>query len=176
MPNVRASSGMIGTTRLPISGFFSSSVSMRTNAIVVEGCGAFGAVQQLGKGIERRRLNLARRNYALRHVTAELPATLVQVRHLRAALGRPVERNILRDIFGKLNVEPLPEQAAPRGRSALSVDAWGCALRSPPRRNPSPSSPGSPSAARCAPPRLCKRCRLSADRARRGADGTSGHR
>ena len=41
MPNVRASSGMIGTTRLPICGFFMSVVSRRTNAMVVDGCGAF---------------------------------------------------------------------------------------------------------------------------------------
>jgi len=38
---VRASSGMIGTTRLPTAGFFISVVSMRTKAIVVEGCSAF---------------------------------------------------------------------------------------------------------------------------------------
>src|SRR5437879_12305674 len=34
MPNVRASSGMIGTTRLPTAGFFISVVSMRTMAFV----------------------------------------------------------------------------------------------------------------------------------------------
>src|SRR5450759_2203187 len=36
MPNVRASSGMIGTTRLPSSGCFNSSVSTRTKAMVLE--------------------------------------------------------------------------------------------------------------------------------------------
>ena len=35
MPNVRASSGMIGTKRAPISGSFIRSLSSRTNAIVV---------------------------------------------------------------------------------------------------------------------------------------------
>ena len=35
MPNVRASSGMIGTKRLPITGSFISSFSSRTKAIVV---------------------------------------------------------------------------------------------------------------------------------------------
>ncbi len=38
MPNVRASSGMIGTTRAPISGSFSSTRSRRVNAIVVDAC------------------------------------------------------------------------------------------------------------------------------------------
>src|ERR1039458_4034898 len=36
MPNVRASSGMMGTTRLPICGCFISSVRMRTKAMVLE--------------------------------------------------------------------------------------------------------------------------------------------
>ena len=35
MPNVRASSGMIGTNRQPISGSFIRSLSSRTKAIVV---------------------------------------------------------------------------------------------------------------------------------------------
>ncbi len=35
MPNVRASSGMIGANRSPISGSFISSLSSRTNAMVV---------------------------------------------------------------------------------------------------------------------------------------------
>ena len=35
MPNVRASSGMIGTNRQPISRSFIRSLSSRTNAIVV---------------------------------------------------------------------------------------------------------------------------------------------
>ena len=35
MPNVRASSGMIGTTRLPISGSLNRSRTSRTNAMVV---------------------------------------------------------------------------------------------------------------------------------------------
>ncbi|KAG1438806.1 hypothetical protein G6F55_013866 [Rhizopus delemar] len=36
MPNVRDSSGTLGTTRGPTSGSFSNSASTRTNAIVVE--------------------------------------------------------------------------------------------------------------------------------------------
>ncbi len=36
MPNVRASSGTIGTINLPMSGSRSSLLRMRTNAIVVE--------------------------------------------------------------------------------------------------------------------------------------------
>ena len=35
MPNVLASSGMIGTKRSPMAGSFISSLSSRTNAIVV---------------------------------------------------------------------------------------------------------------------------------------------
>ena len=35
MPNVRASSGMIGTKRAPIPGSFIRSLSSRTNAMVV---------------------------------------------------------------------------------------------------------------------------------------------
>ena len=38
MPNVRASSGMIGTKRAPISLSFIRSLSSRTNAIVVATC------------------------------------------------------------------------------------------------------------------------------------------
>ena len=38
MPNVRASSGMMGTIRLPISGSRRSLENIRTKAIVVEAC------------------------------------------------------------------------------------------------------------------------------------------
>ncbi len=38
MPNVRASSGMIGTNRSPIAGSFIRSLSSLTNAIVVATC------------------------------------------------------------------------------------------------------------------------------------------
>ncbi len=54
MPKVRASSGMIGTKRLPSSGSFKSSFSSRTNAIVVATACLPGAALEDVEGLRRR--------------------------------------------------------------------------------------------------------------------------
>ena len=71
MPNVRASSGTIGTTSLPSSLSRSSFDSSRTNTIVVDALRSFGALVELleelgGHGGERLAARLA-----ARHVAAE---------------------------------------------------------------------------------------------------------
>ena len=95
MPNVRASSGMIGTTYFPISGCRSSSVITRTEAIVVETSRPCEPDQRLGEVFERRRLEGDLPRLALRQIPAQFAAALVEVSHLRAVFRRAVECDVV---------------------------------------------------------------------------------
>ena len=108
IPNVRDSSGTIGTMRSPIAGSRTSVLRMRTNAIVVEfarsplpsstvvngsGVGSGSAV-----GVTRR------------EAAAERRAALEQVLQLRAVLGRAVEERARRLLVAERQSEPVADR------------------------------------------------------------------
>src|SRR6266404_1243033 len=82
MPNVRDSSGTIGTTCLPIVLSRTSVPSICTNAIVVE-------ISRSPELCERRRLAPP-----LRQESAQPGTPLLQVFHLRTVLGERDERHL----------------------------------------------------------------------------------
>ena len=92
MPNVRASSGTIGTIRCPISGSAASCAACRTKAIVVEDSRPAAALQKLLEELVVGADETASTHIPLRNVSAELRAPRLQILDLRAVLGRPIER------------------------------------------------------------------------------------
>src|ERR1022692_2606230 len=92
MPNVRASSGMMGTTRLPSAGFLSSSVRTRTKAMVVDTsrpCEPASDSARYSSGGASTLL-------AGGHIAAQDAAALVQIRHLGTIVRGTVERSVAR--------------------------------------------------------------------------------
>ena len=59
--------------------------------------------------LERRRFELRCRNLPQRHVSAQLPAALLQIADLGAVVGRPVERPVVSGLLGNRNLEPRAE-------------------------------------------------------------------
>ena len=113
MPNVRASSGMIGTNRAPISLSFIRSLSSRTKAIVVAtGC-LPEPVAQLGVGLvaRQRRSGLARTT-RLGSAAAERGPALLHVLDLVGVLARVVVRRQVRvqRVVRDRQVEPVAER------------------------------------------------------------------
>ena len=110
MPNVRDSSGTIGTTRVPICLSRSSVFSTRTKAIVVEisrSPVSFSCAPKADSGGTSSASAVRRRGG---QAAAERVAPLVQVAHLRAVGRRDVERG-LRDLLRRqVEAEALPER------------------------------------------------------------------
>src|SRR5438270_2195481 len=106
MPKVRASSGMIGTTCLPMSLSRTSAVSARTNAIVVEisrpSPEPFSSASKADSGGTGNRVGLAA---PLRQEAAKGLAPLEQIFHLRSVGRRNVERQLLELLVRDGNVE-----------------------------------------------------------------------
>ena len=111
MPNVRASSATIGTTRLPSSGWRESVVRMRTNAIVVEISRWPEPLSAASNSLERRRLDRLRARAARGQVAAERLPALVHVADLGAVVGRLVERRLGDPIVGNRNAVAIAEDA-----------------------------------------------------------------
>ena len=111
MPKVRASSGTIGTTSLPISGSRSSFDSSRTNTMVVERApvGALAEfLEDLGIRRRRKRDRLA---VADRERPAKRLPALFQVRDFRTLVVGPVVRRLADFFFGNRNAEALANRA-----------------------------------------------------------------
>ena len=100
MPNVRASSGTIGTTTLPISGSRSSFDSSRTNTIVVDAARPSVPLLEL---LEDLRIRGAGSGVVLLLRIGSEPAerlsALLQVPHLRAVVGGAVIRRLSRSVL-----------------------------------------------------------------------------
>ena len=112
MPNVRASSGTIGTMSLPMRSSFIRRCSRRTIAIVVATSRSPVASKNSAKnssGTRRERRALARRR--LRHVAAERRAPLLQVLTLLAVVGRAVEGRLEQIAVGDRDAEAVAEVA-----------------------------------------------------------------
>ena len=111
MPNVRASSGTIGTMSSPISLSRRSFDKIRTNTIVVEALrpsvpaanssksGSSGAFERFGPDGARR------------HEAAEGLAALAQVLELEAVVRRTIERRVGDGLVRDRNAEARPERA-----------------------------------------------------------------
>ena len=109
MPNVRASSGMMGTTRRPIWGMLHQ---QGQDADERHGAGNLApgrSLQRLLHVFERRGFDGAGLRLAKRHIPAQLTPALVQISHFRAVRGRPVERRVVRGFFRNGNLEARTE-------------------------------------------------------------------
>ncbi len=109
MPNVRASSGTIGTTSLPISSLRSIFASILTKTIVVEAFRFSVPLSELVEDVAERRLQGGRGDHAPRDEAAEGVAALQQVLRLAAALGRSIERRVGDAVVGDRHAEPVAE-------------------------------------------------------------------
>ena len=94
MPNVRASSGMIGTMRLPIFLLRSSAVTNRTNAIVVDASIAPEPLKNSPNSRFGGIVKLWRRDFARGQKTAKRFAAFEQIFRLRAVGGRTIKRRL----------------------------------------------------------------------------------
>ena len=94
MPNVRASSGTIGTTSSPISLSRSSFDRIRTNTIVVEALRPSVPLWNSSKSGSIGAFSGSARDGARRHEAAERLAALAQVLELGAVVRRTVERRV----------------------------------------------------------------------------------
>ncbi len=117
MPNVRDSSGTIGTMCLPIFLSRSRSVSRRTKPIVVDISLPSPLLTSLSRASSRTRRasgtlhRCGASRCATGHRTAQRLAALAQVLHLRAVFGRPVERCLGHLLVGDRDAEPRAELA-----------------------------------------------------------------
>ena len=111
MPNVRASSGMIGTTRGPMCSSRARLRSRRVKPIVVRHLLVARPAAQLGERLVGRQLERAAgRGRALGHRPAERPAALHHVLVLDGVLGRDVVRRVVGvdRVLGDLVVQVQP--------------------------------------------------------------------
>ena len=93
MPNVRASSGTIGTTSLPSSLSRISAASTRTSTIVVEAARSPEPARNSANASEDGGIDRGIPNPPLRHETAQRAAALLQVADLDAVRAGPIERS-----------------------------------------------------------------------------------
>ena len=133
MPNVRLSSGTIGTMRGPIALSRSSVVRMRTNAIVVEisrpSAVAFSSASNADScGIGSGALDAPAR----RKIAAERCAALAQILHFRAVFGQAQKRNLADLVVRDRHVKPVAECAQ---RLIADLLCWWAIIW------PSPASP-----------------------------------
>src|SRR3954462_13844446 len=132
MPNVRDSSGTIGTTWRPICLSRTSVLRMRTNAIVVDtwrspvplswASNASSAGTSSGSALRRRCGSgppSAPRGAALRQRAAERLAALVQVVHLGAVVVGLVERALGDLLVGERELEAVAEREQRAARHLL---------------------------------------------------------
>ena len=108
IPNVRDSSGTIGTTRSPIAGSRTSVLRMRTNAIVVEFSRSPlpSSTVVNGGGVGSGSASAWRAG----RLPPSACAALEQVAELGAVLGRPVEEGARRLLVGELEAEPVADR------------------------------------------------------------------
>ena len=127
MPNVRASSGMIGTIRSPSALSRSRLRSSLAKAIVVDGFLRAGAGHELAVDRVARQLERLGHDDAARHRPAQRRAAFVQVLDLRRVAARVVVGRVLELLVGD------GQLAAGRGRPCSSCSviflAWCVMLR-----------------------------------------------
>ena len=109
MPKVRASSGTIGTTCLPMFLSFTSICRMRTSAMVVENSRSPDACSSESKASSAGTSSARRIGAPLRQVAAEHLAPLAQVLHLLAVFGRLLERRVGDLLVGDLHEDAIAE-------------------------------------------------------------------
>ena len=171
---MRASSGMIGTTRAPISGSRSRLRSSRANAVVVLAC-TFSPVPASTSAYassRRRTASVFGAHDALGHRAVErAPA-----RHHVLVLGRVGARVAVRRVavvelgVGDRQLQPVAERLQLVGGQLLDLVRRVARLDARRRASsPSPSWPGSPSGCPRARPPSCRRRRACGSRGRRAA-------
>jgi hypothetical protein len=111
MPKVRASSGTMGTTSLPMAGSFTSFASRRTKAMVVETSRPSVPLANSANTSSSGQADGLRAHGALGQGAAQRAAALQHVLHLEAVLGRAVERGLADLVLRDGNVEAAPELA-----------------------------------------------------------------
>ena len=140
MPNVRASSGMIGTMRLPMSGSRTRLRTRRLKAIVVEAgrsdpaknsvnASSFGAASGLDVA-------------PLRHDAAERGPALEHVLDLGCVGAGVVVGGLLELVVRDRQLEPIAEDLQLVGGQLLGLVRDVAAGDAGPASSPSPSSPG----------------------------------
>ena len=117
MPNVRASSGMIGTIRGPSSGSRIRLRRIRAKTIVVETGVVLPAANSASTSAAGAGSGFARTT-RLRERPAERPAALHQVLDLLGLGARVVVRRVLELRVGDRQLEPVAEDRAARPRTA----------------------------------------------------------
>ena len=110
MPKVRASSGTIGTTSLPICSSRSSFDSIRTNTIVVDALRRSVPLWNSSKVSPNSALIGSARDLALRHRTVQRGAALLHVLHLGAVGRRAIERRLRHFVIRNRNAEARAER------------------------------------------------------------------
>ena len=111
MPNVRASSGTIGTTSLPSSLSRSSFDSIRTNTIVVDALRPSVPPWNSSKSSDRDLRERLAARFPARHVAAERRAAFLEVFDLGAVVGGAIERRLGDFAVGDRNREAAAEGA-----------------------------------------------------------------
>ena len=149
--------------------------------MVVEGSRPFRAGQRLRELVERRRFEVAGRTGCdCGMIAAQTAAPLVHVSDLGTVVGRTIERALLAQLL------PESESRSASGNTSIAFSfSFFLLVRGVARLRQIAQpvaldrlAPGSPWAGPCAPPRACRRCKPSADRARRDcrcADLLVGH-
>jgi len=109
MPNVRASSGMIGTTRLPNPGSRMRLRRSLANTIVV--LTAVEEPRELRVGLRDGGRQRPAPDDALRQLTAERPTPLQEIAHLLGIGARVVVRRLRELLVGDRELQPVAEDA-----------------------------------------------------------------